>query len=110
MSFNWKSPGCYIVILLLLVLWVQPGIAQEAQTPNVIGISHSAEYLWWGQLKPHSIKQRLLLTAVKGSRNPAESEILWALKGFCSSTAERMPYKRVIRFRLPAEPPEVECV
>ena len=34
MSFNWKSPGCYIVILLLLVLWVQPGIAQEAQTPN----------------------------------------------------------------------------
>ena len=62
-------------------------------TALVIGISHSAEYLWWGQLKPHSIKQRLLLTVVKGSSNPAESVILWALKGFCSSAAERMPYK-----------------
>ena len=79
-------------------------------TAVVIGISHSAEYLRRGQLKPHSIKQRLLLTAVKGSRNPAESEILRALKGFCSSAAERMPYKRVIRVRLPAEPPQVECV
>ena len=79
-------------------------------TAVVIGISHSAEYLWRGQLKPHGIKQRLLLTAVKGSRNPAESAILRALKGFCSSAAERMPYKRVIRVRLPAEPPQVECV
>lgn len=34
MRFNWKSPSCNIVILFLLVLWVQPGIAQETQTPN----------------------------------------------------------------------------
>ena len=30
-------------------------------TAAVIGISHSAEYLWRGQVKPHSIKWQLLL-------------------------------------------------
>ena len=79
-------------------------------TAVIIGISHSAEYLWRGQLKPRIIKYRLLLTTVKGSYNPAESEILRAPRGFCSSAAERMPYKRVIRVRVPAEPPQVECV
>ena len=79
-------------------------------TAVVIGISHSAEYLWWGQLKPHCIKQRLLLTAAKGSRNPAESKILWALRDICSFAADRGSYRRVnIRDRLPAEPLQVKC-
>ena len=42
---------------------------------------------------------------VGGGSNPLPHPM-----GFCSSAAERMPYKRVIRVRLPAEPPQVECV
>ena len=34
MSLKWKRPGCFILAALLLVLWIQPGMAQEAQTPE----------------------------------------------------------------------------
>jgi porin len=34
MSVKWKRPGFFILVALLLVLWIQPGMAQEAQTPE----------------------------------------------------------------------------
>lgn len=55
MCFKWKSPGCYFVILLLLVLWVQPGIAQEGQTPN------ADDYLSYPQFGgPDSVQDQLV--------------------------------------------------
>jgi hypothetical protein len=39
MNVKWKRPSCFILVALLLVLSIQPGMAQEAQTPEGDGSS-----------------------------------------------------------------------
>jgi len=44
MRLQWKRPGCFILVALLLVLWIQPGMAQEAQTSEDDGSSTSQQF------------------------------------------------------------------
>ena len=44
MSLKWKSPGCYLLVVLLLLLSIQPGMAQEAQTPEDDGASSNQQF------------------------------------------------------------------
>jgi len=44
MNLKWERPGCFIFVALLLVLSIQPGMAQEAQTPEDDGASTRQQF------------------------------------------------------------------